>query len=63
MSVFDNIAKINSNFVIPKESKLLNFQRIEIPTEIEDSTKSMTNTLLEIKLLLTMETHYLILNS
>ena len=63
MSVFDNIAKINSNFVIPKESKLLNFQCIEIPTEIEDSTKSITNTLLEIKLLLIMETHYLILNS
>ena len=33
MSVFNHKAKISSNFVIPEESKLLYFQRVEIPPE------------------------------
>ena len=45
MSVFNHNAKISSNFAIPEEPKLLCFQYVEIPPEIEDSTKSMTNEL------------------
>lgn len=33
MSVFYDNAKMSIHFVIPQESKLLYFQRVEIPTE------------------------------
>lgn len=66
MSVFNHTAKISSHFVIRMNLNHLIFSVLRLtssnhfirfPTEIEDSTKSMTNKPLKTKLLLITDIH------